>query len=260
MAVLALKLGLTPLLIAGASLAARRWGPSVGGWLVALPLTSGPVAFFVALDHGASFAADLALGSLGGLAAIAVFALAYAMTARRRPPAAAFGLGAVSFGLAGLAMQPALDASIWIVLAIVLVLLGGVVFVLPSGRGVHVRVDYPWWDIPARMIVATVLVIGLTTIAPLLGPHVSGVISTFPVYLSVLTVFAHLRVGPAAAVEVLRGSLVGLFGTAAFFVVVIEALGTVGIAPAFAGAVIAAMSIQALALRSIRPPSRPEPV
>ena len=260
MAVLALKLGLTPLLIAAASLAARRWGPSVGGWLVALPLTSGPVAFFVALDRGASFAAGLALGSLGGLAAIAVFAFAYAATARRRAPIAAFATGAVAFAIGGLAVQPALDTSIWIVLVIVLVLLGGVVFILPSGRGVHVRVEYPWWDIPARMVVATVLVVGLTTIAPLLGPHVSGVISTFPVYLSVLTVFAHVRVGPAAAVEVLRGSLVGLFGTAAFFVVVVEGLGVIGVAPAFAAAIAAAVGIQALALRSIRPPARPEPV
>ena len=45
MPVLALKLILTPLLIGGASLAARRWGPAIGGWLVSLPLTSGPVTF-----------------------------------------------------------------------------------------------------------------------------------------------------------------------------------------------------------------------
>ncbi|HET7343490.1 MAG TPA: hypothetical protein VFL90_18640, partial [Methylomirabilota bacterium] len=56
-AILLLKLAATPLLIAGASLAGRRWGPAVGGWLVGLPLTSGPVAVFLALEHGAAFAA-----------------------------------------------------------------------------------------------------------------------------------------------------------------------------------------------------------
>ena len=35
---LVLKLVLTPLLVGGASIAARRWGPSIGGWIVALPL------------------------------------------------------------------------------------------------------------------------------------------------------------------------------------------------------------------------------
>jgi len=46
MGTLALKLTITPFLILAASLASRRWGEAVGGWLVGLPLTSGPVAFF----------------------------------------------------------------------------------------------------------------------------------------------------------------------------------------------------------------------
>jgi hypothetical protein len=58
-ALLLLKLCLTPILIGGVSLAARRWDPSVGGWLVAMPLTSGPVALYIALDHGNAFAAGL---------------------------------------------------------------------------------------------------------------------------------------------------------------------------------------------------------
>src|SRR4029077_20326398 len=48
---LVLKVVATPLLILGARLASRRWGEIVGGWFVGLPLTSGPVCFFLALDH-----------------------------------------------------------------------------------------------------------------------------------------------------------------------------------------------------------------
>jgi hypothetical protein len=76
--ILALKLILTPILIGGASLAGRRWGPAIGGWLVSLPLTSGPVTFFLALDRGTPFAATSAVGSLMGLMAIAGFTLAFA--------------------------------------------------------------------------------------------------------------------------------------------------------------------------------------
>jgi hypothetical protein len=53
---LVLKLVLTPLLIGAASLAGRRWGPAIAGWLVGLPLTSAPVALFLALDLGIGFA------------------------------------------------------------------------------------------------------------------------------------------------------------------------------------------------------------
>ena len=42
MGTLALKLTLTPILILTASLASRRWGQAIGGWLVSLPLTTGP--------------------------------------------------------------------------------------------------------------------------------------------------------------------------------------------------------------------------
>jgi hypothetical protein len=80
---LALKLLITPLLIAAASLAGRRWGHHVGGWLVAMPLTSGPVAFFLATDHGIPFAAHATVGMLAGTASQVAFALTYRATSRR---------------------------------------------------------------------------------------------------------------------------------------------------------------------------------
>src|SRR5262249_10571930 len=80
---LLLKLALTPALIAAASLAGRRWGPSVSGWIVGLPFTSGPIALFLALDHGTDFACDAALGTLAGTISQAAFCLAYAHLASR---------------------------------------------------------------------------------------------------------------------------------------------------------------------------------
>ena len=78
---LALKLVLTPALIAIATLAGRRFGPSIGGWLVGLPFTSGPVSLFLALEQGTSFAAAAASGSIAGAAASALFAVVYAYDA-----------------------------------------------------------------------------------------------------------------------------------------------------------------------------------
>jgi hypothetical protein len=64
---IALKLILTPILIGSASLAGRKWGAALGGWLVGLPLTSGPIALFLALEQGTAFASRAALGILFGL-------------------------------------------------------------------------------------------------------------------------------------------------------------------------------------------------
>src|SRR5438445_13039399 len=75
---LLLKLVVTPVLIAGATLAGRRWGDRLSGWLVGLPLTSGPVVFFLAIDEGSRFATTAALAVLPGTISQAAFAVAYA--------------------------------------------------------------------------------------------------------------------------------------------------------------------------------------
>src|SRR5207237_10782738 len=105
------------------------------------------------------------------------------------------------------------------------------------------RSSPPAWDIPARMIVTTALVVALTGFAHVLGPRLSGVLAAFPVYAGILTVFAHRLHGAAAAVQVLRGLLLGLFAFAAFFVVLGAALEPLGVAPAFAAATATALVV-----------------
>jgi hypothetical protein len=246
---LVLKLVLTPGLIAGASLAGRRWGQAVGGWLVGLPLTSGPVALFLALDHGAGFAAAAAFGSLAGAIAEAAFCLAYGRSARRGWPVA-FAAACVAFTVVASALQR-LSLGLLALAALVVVSLALTLRAMP-GRSASVAAGAPpRWDIPARMLVTTALVVALTELAPQLGPRLSGVLATFPVYAAILTVFAH-RAGPAPAVQVLRGLLVGLLSFAAFFVALgglIERLGVVG---GFVVATAAALSIQAASFALVR--------
>jgi len=94
--VLILKLVVTPVLVAVATLVARRWGPGVGGWLAGFPLTSAPVSIFLALEQGPAFAAGAAVGTLLGLAALAVCCLVYGRVARHMGwmGSTAAGLGA----------------------------------------------------------------------------------------------------------------------------------------------------------------------
>jgi hypothetical protein len=246
------KLLATPLLIGGASLAARRWGPAIGGLFVALPLTSGPIAFFLALDLGAEFAATAMSGSLAGLVAIAGFAAGYAAAGPRLGAGAGLATASLAFVAVGLAVQPILDASIWLLLGLVVVAVAGALRVLPAGGKRFPHRPSPWWDLPARMAVGTTMVVALTAAAATLGPHLSGLVATFPVYVSVLAVFGQRQQGPAAALDVLRGLLAGLFGTAAFYLIVALGLEQLGIVPTFSLAVAVTLAIQAVALRRVR--------
>jgi hypothetical protein len=253
-ALLLLKLTLTPILIGGASLAARRWGPAVGGWLVALPLTSGPVALYIALDRGTAFAAGTAEGSLGGLLGDATFALAYGWLARRHGLRVSL-LGALAaFGLTAIAVQPLVVGPAIVLFAIVAVAMAICLRLAPPATAGGETTPLPAWDIPARMAVGTAIVLAITEAASVLGPQLSGILAAIPVYVSVLAVFAHRLEGPEHAMGVARGLQIGLFGTIVFFLVVTSVIDRWGIAAAFGVGLIAVAAVQSVSLRLVRRP------
>ena len=252
MGILILKLTLTPVLIGVASLASRRWGAEVSGWLVGIPFTSGPIAFFLAVGPGVHFAADSSVGILAGAVSQAAFALAYAWMALRFNWSWCVAAATVAFGVATIVLDVAPgDAAITLVLAVSALVIGLAVMPRPAAKRSE-RVELPWWDLPARMLVATVFVLALTSAAPALGSRLSGLLSPFPVYAAVLCVFAHRLQGLAAAIAVMRGLLLGLFSFAAFFAVLAFLLEPGGVAVAFAIAIAAAFVIQAGSLAAGR--------
>jgi len=244
---LALKLVLTPALIGISTLVGRRWGQAVGGWLVGLPLTSGPVVLFLALEHGTAFGANAAEGSLRGLVAETSFAVCYAWAAQWRTWPLTFLAGTAGFAVAGFAMQSLAPAPIVLVLMVIGALLLAL-RLLPRFTGISGAVRPRSWDLPARMVTATLLVLALTAAADWLGPQLSGLIATFPLLAGVLTVFGHHAQGKGAAINVLRGLLLGLFSFAAFFVALEITIERLGIASGFIAALTAALTVQTVSL------------
>src|SRR2546428_6034049 len=102
---LLLKVVLTPALIATATLMGRRWGETMSGWLVGLPLTSAPVVFFLALDQGTAFATTASLAVLLGTISQAAFAVAYTRVAVRAGWFPAVAVGSFVFALATVGFQ-----------------------------------------------------------------------------------------------------------------------------------------------------------
>jgi hypothetical protein len=246
-----LKLVVTPALIAMATLLGRRFGQRFAGWLVGFPFTSGPVSLFLALDHGVEFAAAAAIGSIASVAAQAAFAIAYARTRAFGWPGA-LSVATLAFALGAVLLRPVdltpfgMTVFVWGVLLVATRLLP------PRSPRRGVTASPPAWDLPARIVVATALVVALTTAAPLLGPFTSGVVSGFPLYATVLGVFAHRTAGGEAATEVMRGLVAGLFGFATFFLVIASMLPSLGIAGAFALAIAAILLVQGLSLALLR--------
>jgi hypothetical protein len=248
MSLLAVKLIVTPLMVLAASLAARRWGDAIGGWLVGLPLTSGPIAVFLALEQGPTFAAKAASGSLAGVVAQAAFCGAYAAFAAR-------GLGMAFAGatLAYAASAAALIAAGLPRAALFLAASAALTLVLiaaPRGRAPIVK-PIGWPAIAVRMAVTTGLVVALTSAATALGPQASGATASFPLIGASIAAFAHLAQGPAAGVAVMRGMAAALYAFAVFFLVAGAALTRMPIALAFTLATAAALFAQGATLRLV---------
>ena len=248
---LLLKLILTPLLLGGVTLAGRRFGPTVSGWLVGLPLTSGPVAFFLALEQGPRFTAHAAQGTLLGIISLAAFCVVYCWLSLRVSLSlcwlCSWGVYlAATFLLAQVAI-PLLPT-----LALVVCILFVALFILPKESN---QINKPItatisasWDIALRMLIATLFVFVLTGAATVLGPRLSGLLSALPIFSTIVAIFTHKFEGAAAARLVLRGILAGSFAFVAFFLAIATVIVPWGIIAAFACALLSALLMQGCSL------------
>ncbi len=246
---LLLKLVVTPILIGAASLAGRRWGHSISGWLVALPLTTGPITFFLALTHGPTFASIAAAGTVAGGISQAIFAYTYGKLSSHwwwlptlLAACLAFGLVTAVMGQITLPLIP-LYCAVLLSFVVAFQLLPRISEDGPAPDDLPSR-----WDIPFRMTIATVFVILLTGIASNLGPHLTGLIAPFPIFTATLAAFAHRQHGAEAAVKVLRGLLLGLFSFASFFFALAVLLPRAGIFLSFLVAILVVFILQGFSL------------
>jgi hypothetical protein len=105
------------------------------------------------------------------------------------------------------------------------------------------------------MTVATTVVLAITTLAPVIGAHLAGLLSPFPVFGVVLAVFTYHTYGPSGATAVLDGLVLGLAAAAVFFLVLALALPSLGLW-SFAIAILAALFTQAVTMFAI--PAAPD--
>jgi hypothetical protein len=241
--VLLFKIILAPVLIGLVSLAGRRWGPGVAGWLLGLPLNSGPLLLFLLLEQGPRFTAGAARGSLLGILAWAAFCLTYAYCSLKLSWPWSTLVGWIAWAIAAFALLPVSLSVTW-VFVLVTVALVVMLLVFPKAPQSDPILEQPKQELWLRMATASAMIVTLTGVARMLGPMRSGILSAFPAYTTILAVFSH-RYGPSSAVKVLKGVTVGLYTAATFFLVLSLFLTHWGGAGSFALALVAGLVVQA---------------
>jgi uncharacterized membrane protein (GlpM family) len=226
--VLILKLLVIPGFLLLISLAGKRWGPSVAGWLSGLPVVVGPILLFLALEQGEAFAAQSATAALSAMFAMIAFCVTYAQVAQRTewPLALTVSLSVWTGVAMVLALIPA--SLLFSVCAAATALLAAPYLfptVKPLTSGPAPKSD----KLILRMIAGALLTLIVTFLASTVGERWSGLLAVFPVLGSVMAVFSQQTRGPAFTAALLRATATGMYSFAAFCLVLSLALPHMGL-------------------------------
>jgi len=219
MLLLVTKVLVAPVLLMLVALVERKWGAVVGGWLLGLPITSGPLSFLLLTEHGPRFAENAARGTLLGLVGAAVFCAAYFTVARSKSWGTSLALGVVAcFAVMGAVSQIHLGFVATMVLAALVL---GLVAILAASSKQTVTASAPRGrDLVFRVVIASVVVAGVAIASTMLGSQMSGMLTTLPAITATMAVTTHRSAGRDSARRLLKGSVAGLWGGVAFFAVV----------------------------------------
>jgi hypothetical protein len=259
--ILILKLFLVPFLIYIVTIAGRRWGAAVAGWLSAFPIVSGPILLVITLEHGVDFGASAAEGTLLAVVAILVFSLGYAWATLRFAVLGSMLCALAVYALAVLGLkQIQLPQVVCYGLVLLSLLVVPKLFPqLPpeeiASSGSARGADLQW-----RMLAGAILVMSVTLTAAQLGARLSGFMAMFPVMSTVLVGFSHYHSGRVFAVTLLRGMVTGYFAFATFCLIIALLLKEYSISISFLLALACAVTIQLLAKRFLYAPVNKNPI
>jgi hypothetical protein len=240
---LALRIVIGPLGVLGGTVAQRRLGPAVAGLVIGLPLTSLPLLWLVALQHGAAFTGSMTDAILIGSMVEGLVLWCYAkMTTRLSPVLAllsAFAIFASAVTLVGMFHFSAVIAGL----------------LTAAGFALALR----WWPetspeevegngrtrLVMRVVAATVFTIIIVTMAAKLGALLAGLVDALPMTTMLMAFMTHQEQGPDATSQFIRGVLRGSFSWVISTVVLAEVLRTGHVLLAFGVSLLSALIVQA---------------
>jgi hypothetical protein len=189
-------------------------GPFFGAMVASLPVYTGPVFLFLAIDHPPEFLAQVAIGSLGSCGVVPVFVLLYALMARAGYSALPSLLVAMIAWFSIAAIVQLKDWSLIEALVFALPIYGVTILIgrsftqavalTPTGRS--------WRDLMLRVLMVTCVVGAVNVLSPFLPVKVTGVLSIMPTVMMSLILVLHGRIGGPATAALLIHAITGMVG------------------------------------------------
>ena len=213
---LAAKIAAAVTIVIAAARATDRAGPFLGAMIATLPVSTGPVYVFLAMDHDAHFISESARMSVAGTAGTVAFIAAHAFASRHF--ATPLSLATATLAWLGVALLLQLrdwsfvEACAVLVATFALAIRGLRRFGAASPVVPGVPVAPPRYDLALRAGLVACVVIATTLAGKFLGPATTGVLATYPVVFTSLVLILQPRSGGPFTASMLVSGLKGLIG------------------------------------------------
>ena len=190
-----------------------RSGPFIGALIATLPTAAGAVYIILAIEHIRRSLPRARSAASRANAAVAVFALIYAVLAQRHGLVVSLGIAT----LVWLGAAAALRLVEWTPLSAVILNAAVFAVTIVASRpycttGPAPKVEHRPFDIPMRALTTALVVAIVTTASHKIGSFASGIFALFPIVMGSSVVILHPRVGGKAAASVLAHSQIPLLG------------------------------------------------
>jgi hypothetical protein len=210
---IALKIACAIVIVVTASRATERAGPFLGAMIATLPVSTGPIYAFLAIDHGAQFISDSALMGVAGVSATVAFIAAHALVAQRfSTPVSIAVATACWFGVALLLQLRAwnfVEACALFAVCFAVAIRALRRFVVEGKVPPMPRVRF---DLALRALLVACVVVATTIAGNAFGPAATGVLATYPVVFTSLVLILQPRWGGPFVASLLVSALKGLIG------------------------------------------------
>lgn len=224
----------------------RRFGPLIGGVVNGLPLISGPITFYVALEQGVDFAQKTALGAYPGQVTFVVFGLCYCYFGQRWHWVTTVLASVLVYSVVAILIgNVTLSVGLWPLVGALAIFLGLMLLPAPDPNGRVMPVGQksrPY----LQMVCGAASMLIITSLADVVGPTYSGVLMFFPVIGGILGLFMLKDRYVNAVINLMKGTFIGMFTGWIFMLTLVVMLPRASLAVSFGLAVLLALMLSVL--------------
>lgn len=211
---LAVRMSAVAVFIVIVALVSERAGPFFGAMVASLPVYTGPVYVFLALDHPPQFLERVSTASVAAFAVIPVYLLIYGLMAHAGRSMLMSLLTSSAAWLACAAFVQFYDWSLPEALLFAIPIFSAALLLAPRFTdAVPLKAGArSWTDLVVRVLLVTIVVGIVNGLSPFVPTQLTGILSIMPTVTTSLILVLHNRIGGAATAALLAHSIGGMFG------------------------------------------------